>query len=250
MPSGLLQPPDAAHEVALLELQVNVDEPPGAITEGYTESVPDGTTFTGVVTFTVTVAAELVPPGPAQVNEKVDFDVSAPVLALPLAATVPLHPPEAVQEVALVEDQVSVAEPPALTVVLDALRVAVGNGAAGGVAGGVTGEVAAPEPPPPPQADRNDTAANAPSEVMSRMKSPSELFSILIHGARAGMKKAAELSAMPGASQSRIDYVAWPPGSGRGATLRSRDDDHTLHNVRETHFQEPRRSVPENQSSK
>jgi hypothetical protein len=247
VPSAPVQPPDAAHEVALLELQVNVDEPPGAMTEGYTESVADGTTFTGAVTFTVTAAAELVPPGPAQVNEKVEVAVSAPVLALPLAATVPLHAPEAVQEVALVEDQVSVAEPPALTVVLDALRVAVGNG----VAGGVTGEVAGAEPPPPPQADRNDTAANAPSEVMSRMKSPSELFSILIDAARAGTKKAVELSAMPVASQSRIDYVAWSPGSGRGApTLRSRDDDHTLHNVRETHFQEPWRSVPENESSK
>ena len=34
---------------------------------------------------------------------------------------------------------------------------------------------------------------------------------------------------------------------GRGVpALSSRDDDHTLHNVRETHFREPSRSVPEN----
>ena len=159
VPSVPLQPPpDAAHEVALLELQVNVDEPPGAITEGYTESVADGTTFT------VAVAGALVPPGPAHVSEKVEFADSAPVLRLPLAARVPLHAPEAVQEVALAEDQVSVAEPPASTGVLDAPRVAVGNAAAG--AGALDDE-------PPPQADRTDTAANAPSEAMYRMTSPS-----------------------------------------------------------------------------
>jgi hypothetical protein len=158
VPNAPVQPPDAAHEVALLELQVNVDEPPGAITEGYTESVADGTTFT------VAVAGALVPPAPVHVSENVVLALSAPVLRLPLAAKVPLHPPEAVQEVALAEDQVSVAEPPASTGVLDAPRVAVGNAAAG--AGVLDDE-------PPPQADRTDTAANAPSEVMYRMTSPS-----------------------------------------------------------------------------
>jgi hypothetical protein len=107
VPSVPLQPPpDAAHEVALLELQVNVDEPPGAITEGYTESLADGTIFT------VAVAGALVPPVPVHVSENVVLAVSAPVLRLPLAAKVALHPPEAVQEVALVEDQVSVTVSP------------------------------------------------------------------------------------------------------------------------------------------
>jgi hypothetical protein len=192
VPSALLQPPDAAHEVALLELQVNVDEPPGAITEGYTESLADGTIFT------VAVAGALVPPVPVHVSENVVLAVSAPVLRLPLAAKVALHPPEAVQEVALVEDQVSVADPPALIVWLDAPRVAVGNAAAG---------VAGADDEPPPQADRTDTAAKAPSEVMRRMKSRGDFFSILIHGARAGAKKTRGLRLCPGASQGRFDYV-------------------------------------------
>jgi hypothetical protein len=159
VPYAPVQPPDAAHEVALLELQVNVDEPPGAITEGYTESVADGTIFT------VAVAGALVPPVPVHVSENAVLTVSAPVLRLPLAAKVPLHPPEAVQEVALVEDQVSVVDPPALIVWLDVPRVVVGNG---GVAGA--------DDEPPPQADRTDTAAKAPSEVMSRMKSRGDFF--------------------------------------------------------------------------
>ena len=185
----------------MLELQVNVDEPPGAITEGYTESVADGTTFT------VAVAGALVPPGPEQVNENVEFDVSAPVLRLPLAAKVPLHPPEAVQEVALAEDQVSVAEPPALTGELDASSVAVGNAAAG---------AGAPDDEPPPQADRTDTAANAPSEVMGRMTSPSWFLLILIHGVRAVRKRPRSLRACPPLHRAGFDYVAWSAGSRRG----------------------------------
>jgi hypothetical protein len=42
--------------------------------------------------------------------------LSAPVLALPLVGSPPDHPPEAVQLVALVEDQLSVEAEPALTV--------------------------------------------------------------------------------------------------------------------------------------
>jgi hypothetical protein len=34
VPSVPLQPPDAAHALALLELQLSVEVPPGAITEG------------------------------------------------------------------------------------------------------------------------------------------------------------------------------------------------------------------------
>jgi hypothetical protein len=68
------------------------------------------------------------------------------VLRLPLVASVPLQPPEAVQDVALVEDHVSVAEPSAAIVVADAARLAVGNA------------VTAAEPPPP-HADSTDTAA-------------------------------------------------------------------------------------------
>jgi hypothetical protein len=51
---------------------------------------------------------------------------SAPVLALPLVGLLPDHPPEAVQLVAFVEDQLSIAEPPKMTDVGVALRLAVG----------------------------------------------------------------------------------------------------------------------------
>jgi hypothetical protein len=53
--------------------------------------------------------------------------LSAPVLALPVVGSLPDHPPEAVQLVAFVDDQLSVAEPPLLTVVGLALRLTVGG---------------------------------------------------------------------------------------------------------------------------
>jgi len=101
---------------------------------------------------------------------KVAFLLSAPVLWLPLVAKPPLQPPEAVQEVALVEDHVKVAEPPTPTVVVDAWSDAVGAG---------TG--AEPPPPPPPQAQSTHTAPNTVNDAMDcaifRMTSRSELLS-------------------------------------------------------------------------
>jgi hypothetical protein len=52
----------------------------------------------------------------------------APVLWLPLVALAPLQPPEAVQEVALVEVHVNVETPPLPTEVGAALKDAVGAG--------------------------------------------------------------------------------------------------------------------------
>jgi len=51
--------------------------------------------------------------------------LSAPVLAPPLVGSLPDHPPEAVQLVAFVENQLSVAEPPLVTVAGLALRLTV-----------------------------------------------------------------------------------------------------------------------------
>jgi hypothetical protein len=70
------------------------------------------------------------PPGPEQVSVKVVVVVSAPVDWLPLVALAPLQPPLAVQLVALVELQVSVAALPLVTLVGDAVSVTVGGGAA------------------------------------------------------------------------------------------------------------------------
>jgi hypothetical protein len=69
-------PPVAVHEVALVELQVNVEVPPLVIVVGLAVSVAVGL---GAMV-TVAVAAVLVPPAPAQVNEYVVVAVKAPVL--------------------------------------------------------------------------------------------------------------------------------------------------------------------------
>jgi hypothetical protein len=71
-----LQPPEAVHAVALVELHVSVEVPPAATLVGFAVKVAVGT----AVTATVTVAAVLVPPGPAQVSEYVVVVVIAPVL--------------------------------------------------------------------------------------------------------------------------------------------------------------------------
>jgi hypothetical protein len=67
------------------------------------------------VTFTVTDWLAL-PPDPLQVSAYVVVVLSAPVLALPLVGSLPDHPPEALQLVALVDDQLSVEAEPLLTV--------------------------------------------------------------------------------------------------------------------------------------
>jgi hypothetical protein len=60
-----LQPPEAVHEVALVEVHVNVETPPLATEAGFAVSV----TVTGGSTVTLAVATLLVPAAPAQVNE-------------------------------------------------------------------------------------------------------------------------------------------------------------------------------------
>jgi hypothetical protein len=65
------------------------------------------------------------------VRVKLPLAVSAPVDWLPEVALVPDQPPEAVQEVALVEDQVSVEAPPLATEVGFAASDTVGTGGGG-----------------------------------------------------------------------------------------------------------------------
>lgn len=72
--------------------------------------------------------------------------VSAPVEALPLVARAPLQPPDAVQLVALPDDQASVALPPLASVAGVAVRVTVGAGTT------VTVALALALPPAPVQA--------------------------------------------------------------------------------------------------
>ncbi len=100
---------------------------------------------------TVALAVPL-PPLPVQVRVKVAALVSAPVDSLPAVARVPLQAPLAVQEVAWVEDQVSVVAAPLVTLPTAAVRVTLGGGA------GVP-----PLPPPPQPARISAQAASTPS---------------------------------------------------------------------------------------
>ena len=121
-----LQPPEAAQLVALLVVQVKVDDPPLTTEDGLALRVT-----VGALDATVTVAVRLaLPPAPTQVNVKLVVAASAPVDWLPLAAFVPLQPPDAVQLDALLELQLSVEEAPLSTV--DGLADRVTEGGAGG----------------------------------------------------------------------------------------------------------------------
>jgi hypothetical protein len=96
---------------------------------------------------TVTVAeTEDVPPAPEQASTNVVVAASAPVTWEPEVGFVPLHPPEAVHEVALLEDQLRVAVPPAATSDGVAVNATVGTG---GAALTTTLAVCAIDPPAP-----------------------------------------------------------------------------------------------------
>ena len=74
--------------------------------------------------------AGVVPLAPLHVRVNVVVVLSAPVLALPLVGSLPDQPPEAVQLLALVADQLNVDAEPLLTVPGLALRLTVGFGGA------------------------------------------------------------------------------------------------------------------------
>ena len=152
-----LQPPEAVHAVALVELQVSVEVPPLTTVVGFASNATVGS-GTGV-TATVTVAAGLIPPEPVQVSEYEVFFVRAPVLRLPLVANAPLHPPDPMHEVAFFELQVNVDDLPLSTAIGDALMDALGAAPAGDL------------PPSPPQAT-NSAAQIAMPGVKYRIASP------------------------------------------------------------------------------
>jgi len=121
-----LQPPEAVQDVAFVDVQVNVLLPPLATVVGDADNVTVGA---GVELVTVMEAlAWAVPPEPVQLSVNVASAFNAPVLWLPAVALVPLHPPDAVHEVAFVELHVKVLLPPLATVVGDAFSVTIGVG--------------------------------------------------------------------------------------------------------------------------
>jgi hypothetical protein len=120
-----LQPPDAAQEVALVEDQVKVEVAPLATVLGLALKLTVGA---GEVTVTVADCAAL-PPAPVQVRVYVAFALSATVDCEPLVGWLPDQPPEAVQEVAFVVDQLKVELLPLTTELGFAARLTVGAGA-------------------------------------------------------------------------------------------------------------------------
>ena len=101
-----LQAPDAVQLVASVEDQVRVDDCPETTLVGLALKDKVGA---GGVTVTVTDCV-IVPPAPLQPRVKLLVLASAPVDWLPEVALAPLQAPDAVQPVALLEDQVKVAD--------------------------------------------------------------------------------------------------------------------------------------------
>jgi hypothetical protein len=121
-----LQPPEAVQPVAFVEFQLRVDVPPLGTLLGLAESETDGGAG-GTMTPTETVWLTS-PPAPAHVNVKSVGALSAPVSWLPFTVLLPVQPPEAVQLVALLVLQVSVAGLPTTTLAGLAASVRVGAG--------------------------------------------------------------------------------------------------------------------------
>ncbi len=110
--------------MALVEDQVNVELPPLATLVGLALSET-----LGGVAETVTVADwDAEPPAPLHVSVNVVVVVRAEVVRVPLVGSLPVQPPEALQEVAFVEDQVRVEVAPCATVLGLAEIVTAGAG--------------------------------------------------------------------------------------------------------------------------
>jgi hypothetical protein len=118
------QPPEAVHAVALVEDQLKVEAAPLLTVLGVADKLTVGA---GLLTETV-ADCEALPPLPVQVSAYVALAVSAPVDCDPLMALLPDQAPEAVQEVAFVDDQVKVAAAPLWTVLGAAEKLTVGAG--------------------------------------------------------------------------------------------------------------------------
>jgi hypothetical protein len=124
MASEPLQAPDAVQAVAFTEDQTKLDVPPGETLVGLAviETV-------GLAADTVTVAdCAAEPPVPVQVSVNFVVAVKAGVVWVPAAFSDPLQPPEATQELALVDDQVNAEVAPLCTVVGFAVKVTAGAG--------------------------------------------------------------------------------------------------------------------------
>ena len=140
------------------EISEAVSKPTHLITPGCAHRVEKLCAPTGGDEIVTVADALLVPPEPVQARLKVLVLVKATVDWLPEIALVPVHPPEAVQEVTLVEDQVSIEVPPLVTDVGFAASDKVG------VVAGAEAELAVP----PPQAESTEAITGTSSMAFAR----------------------------------------------------------------------------------
>jgi hypothetical protein len=119
-----VQAPEAAHAVALVEVQANVELPPLGTLIGLALME----TLGGVADVVTVADWDAEPPAPVHVSVNLVVVVRAAVAFEPLVATGPDHPPDAAHAVSLVDDHDSIAELPLLTVVGVADRVTAGTG--------------------------------------------------------------------------------------------------------------------------
>ena len=143
----------------MIELQDKVELFPNNTDVGLAPKITVGAGVGGGTSTPTTVTvADLpsVPPSPEQFKVYVLLKVKAPVLWLPLTALAPLQSPEAVQEVALLELQEIVANPPLEIEIGETERLTVGG------AGIVTPTVA-------------DFTTSPPSPMQVKVKVESEL---------------------------------------------------------------------------
>jgi hypothetical protein len=124
-----VQPPEAVHDVAFVDDQVSVELPPAFTVVGLADNITVGADG-APMTCTVTLRCAL-PPEPVHCRVNVVLAVMLLMAVLPEVFLLPLQPPEAVQEVAFVEDHVSCVLPPLATLVGLALSVTVGAGGGG-----------------------------------------------------------------------------------------------------------------------
>jgi hypothetical protein len=116
-------PPEAVQVVALVEDQFNVELLPWDTLAGLAVKETVG----GADTETV-ADCDAVPPAPLQLKVNFVVALSAAVACDPVVAWAPVQPPEALHEVAFVDDQVSVEVAPLFTVVGLAAKVTAGAG--------------------------------------------------------------------------------------------------------------------------
>lgn len=113
--------PEAAHELALVDDQVSVDMPPLVTVVGLALSVTAGAAGGGDPTTTTVTDCVVGPPRPEHVKENALLETRGPMLCEPDVGFGPDQAPDAVHDVAFVEDQCSVVEPLTSTVVGSAL---------------------------------------------------------------------------------------------------------------------------------